>query len=718
MTLRTALPRVALLVALGCSASPSIHDCTTDAECGTGNTCHQGSCATNGPPIADFAAPTSVTTHRMVALTPASTDPEGRPLEHRWSVRAIAGGCAPEPEPPTGSTLDVIFWCPGTYEATLVAVDPAGLESAPVSRAFEVASATGEPTVAAGPAISATHRCDPSVPRCVVLGAGDSTALDLTATATDPEGGPLSFEWAVSPPVGARDDAALAVTYQTGPLVDRPRVSISNEGGPIAGAYRFRVRVRDPQGLIAQAFQEVVVSNAPPTFIAGAVRLFHQYVDGTFVAEGELSTLAVDPEGDQLLTTGSFAAAAAGCTEEVTTAPSGLLHLRIVCSVASGLIGPTPRTLTATVTDASGAAATVDLPLVIVDRAPVVTLDPAYGNGLITVNHRVEPCALAAAASCFVVDGADPFVVSDPDGDPLGQYVFGVTVASNRPASRGAATIDGQSYRFRFETPASLPLEFRAASGASGFTLTASIQDPFGLTASVAVPLSIRNRRPRVIELVRSVSVNHTYDAARRRYLASAQGALFDDPDGDPLSASAVGYQSCQTATLNAGRAEIGCELAWDYTLGGLPPLPTFLTPGPVTVTASDGWEATASTTAVSLLDRPTTLSAPIASVENCGCVSGYPCAKYAPSATGVAVPIELVDPDGDPSQVSLRPTFATGAQPPAVTCIPGWCYPRGNLYPSFPMGTAIANQGIIGQAPEAEFRVSLTCSTAGTCCY
>lgn len=728
MTHRSALACSALLLFVGCSTSPSDVDCAEDADCGAGSVCYSGTCAGNAPPVADFDAPAATTTHRLVTLEAEASDPEGRPLLLRWSVEATSGGCAPEPEPepPSGSALEVVFWCPGTYAATLVPVDDQGLEGAAVVRSFEVAPATGVPSVEAGGAIAATHLCDADVPVCVVAGPDGSSSLRLTAVGADPAGEPLAYEWSAIPPPFAADDPSLQVVFASGAATAAPIASIVNgSGGPIAGIYRFRVRVREAGGLLAQAFQEVVVSNGAPSSAPAPFVLEHHYAGALFVAEGDFELGAADPDGDVLAVEAALSpAAAAGCTEEVTAAGPGPLHVRIACAVATDLIGVLPRTLSVSVTDANGAVTALSSPLTILNRPPEIVLDPSFAGGVLAVGHRVEPCRLAPAGDCFVADGADPFLVVDPDGDPLLGYQFTASVAADRSSSRGTISIEGGAYRYRFETPVTLPLQFRSLLGVTGFTLSASIGDPWGATASVAPMVRVTNRAPFVKEAVPAVSVNHAYDAARRRYVAAAPGALFEDPDGDPLVPTVASLGSCASATIDAGRATIACERAWDYVLGGLPPLSTYLTKWPSTVKASDGWASASSATTVTILDRPLALSLPtapaaaypIVEVENCACVESYTCSRYEPGGTGIKVPLELIDPDGDPALVSVSVSFIP-AQPAPVLCLPGMCYPAANVDPSYTSVMVSADPGLGLQPSELSFGVMVACSLMWSCC-
>src|SRR5574341_84949 len=230
-------------------------------------------------------------------------------------------------------------------------------------------SATGAPSVAAGPPISATHRCDLGARTCVVLGPDGTPSLQFDAVATDPGGAPLNFRWRSLPPALPAEDPLLLVTFVAGAESDRPIVSIANDsGGPIAGVYRFRVRATNPEGLIGQAFQEVAVENGAPTAAPSAWLLPHTYADGTFVAEGDVATTASDPDGDALSVQGALdPAPPASCNEEVAS---------VALSAPPHLEKP----------------------------APFIPLVPPLKARLLALTHRAAPCILADGPSCFVAD--------------------------------------------------------------------------------------------------------------------------------------------------------------------------------------------------------------------------------------------------------------------------------------------------------------------------
>jgi hypothetical protein len=716
MPFRPPLPLAALAVVAGCASSPSVLECAGDAECGAGNVCVQGACVVNAPPVGAFEPPAAATTNRAYAIVPASSDPEGRAVTNGWSVKAIAGGCAPDTEPAADGGLEVIFWCAGTYELTLVPVDDLGLAGAAVVRSFEVAAATGSPSVTAGPAIAATHACDQAVPSCGVAAPGGSSLLQLEATGEDPEGSPITYEWVGLPPPVPSLDPSLSLTFVAGADVAAPMVTVANgSGGPIAGVYRFRVRVRDAEGLVGQDFQEVAVGNEPPTAKPCLASLPHLFTDGKYVAEADLPTCAIDPDGDAVEVAGALSPAPPeGCTEEVeaSTVP-GALHIRIACSAATSLVGGAPpRTLSVTITDSNGAAAAVSYSLFIKNRPPQIVVSPSFLGGVVKVDHWVGPCLLSAAEKCFVASGVDPFEATDPDGDPLSDYVLSAKVAADRTHSKASVWLADGVSAFRFETMPKFPLEFRSSAGATGFALSASAHDAFGATTGVSTSLFVGNRPPFVTAPAPTVSVNHSYDPVLRRYFATAEGASFADPDGDPLYLTISSTGPCTAVALGEkGPATITCVKDWDYAAGGTPPLASFLADGGVFVTASDAWEVVTSATYVTILDRPASVAIPVPAVENCFCAGMGGCIV---TGLGAKVPVTLADPDGDPSLIALTSTVAP-APISFPVCLPGEpCVATTNLSVAgtTPV-TATADSGAPGVHPSATGNVGVFCGTA-----
>jgi hypothetical protein len=674
MTLRLAAASAAMLLA-ACADLPALEGCTCDADCGEGSTCFGGACVVNGAPSAGFEPPAGATTHRLIRFTATTRDPEGGPVTTRWSFRPVADGCDAEPDPARDDSIDVVFWCAGRYEATLVPVDAAGLEGAAVVHAFDVAASVGAPSVVGGPTLPAAHRCELSVPRCAVLSAGGEEALPLEADAADPDGETLHFEWRAIPPATSRDDPTLHVTFLPDAAAPGPLVAIENGGGPIAGTWRFRVRAVDPGGLIGEAHVTVEVANTPPVAAPTAASLPHRYEGGAFVAAGDAPVGVVDPDGDALAITASLSDAPPSCAQSVQPAEGGY-RLAISCADPGDLIGPA-RALRVVAIDVHGAALHFELPVTVENRPPTFGVGSGADPGAHELDHGVTACTLASGERCFVAEGSDPFLVADPDGDPVGGYALSAAAAADRPTTAAATWLDGGVRRFRFEAPVDQPLEFRGPDGASGFTLAALAHDPWE-EARATLPVRIRNRAPVVVEEGPVAAVPHRYDRFLLRYSAEAPGPRFADPDGDPLSATVDTVAPCQSATLDAeGRATVLCARDWDWRSTSVPPLRKFAVATEPAVLASDGWDVTASPARITILDRPPVLvAAESQTLEGCDCGPASSCPANAFPLARFVLFVSYLDPDGDPALVTPSFSASVVEEQPPVACIKASCAP------------------------------------------
>ena len=135
------LPLALLLAACG-GPEEAVRTCSTDAECGPGALCLQSACVANRPPVAALQVPASPATNRVLFIDATATDPDPGDAVARftWSVTPLGAGCEAEPEPTTGPRLEVVFWCAGTYEVSVLAEDGRGGASAPARQIVEVAA--------------------------------------------------------------------------------------------------------------------------------------------------------------------------------------------------------------------------------------------------------------------------------------------------------------------------------------------------------------------------------------------------------------------------------------------------------------------------------------------------------------------------------------------------------------------------------------------------
>ncbi|HET9551460.1 MAG TPA: hypothetical protein VFP50_00695 [Anaeromyxobacteraceae bacterium] len=664
----------ALLAACGGPApgTREVVSCTVDADCGTGASCFQGSCRGSAAPVADFTPPATVyaAQGQLLQAVVTDTDPTDTIAAYAWTVTPVGGGCAPEPASGAEAALHVVFWCPGTYEVTLVATDSRGTPSAPRTRTLTAVQGTGLPTVAASGPAEVAHRCAGTPLTCAL-----ETTAALGANASDPQGQPLTYEWTAVAPDALRAEAAT-VTFEPSATAAAPAVRVETKGGPISGDWKFRVRVKDAEGFLAQDEVVVRVGNRAPVVATAPVTLDHHYVGGAYRATGTLAVVVVDPDGDPVTTTVATAEpAGTGCTGSFVPA-TGAFDLS--CPQASQLIGGPARSLAVAATDANGAAGAADVPIQILNQLPVV--QPAVSAAMteLVLDHGVAPCP-ATSGSCFYVQGTQPFVAFDPDGDPISDVELSALVSAGQPSSVGEVAA-GSPATFRFSTPVTKPAEFRSASGASGFVLRGTARDAFG-AGSAELAIAIRDRPPVLRTPVGATSLVHRYDQAASAWTGTADLSIFDDPDGDPLSAApSSGDSHCTAFQVASGTVRVTCSAAYAVSTGGLPPLTSYLGAHLVVARVTDGWTTAEAPATVTVTNRAPTATPYTGTVVSCVCtcakwnlagdvcISGW---KEAVGPGGGQVPVQLADLDGDPVKVTFTPS--TYLPVSVQTVLPGW---------------------------------------------
>lgn len=649
MTVRPRAARASLAALLAacaaCGAPPAAGpQCATSADCAGPAHCVQGACIADVPPVAQFAAPASVGTNLRIQLVSTSTDADDAIVSHVWTITPGAGACDPDPATGDAASLETIFFCPGEYEIALVAIDAAGAESAPRRATVQVVATPGAPAVTAGPAIEVAHRCAGTPLRCVAASGADET-VQLGATASDPDGDPLAWEWTAFPPPVPAGAASPAARFVSGATSYAPVVAIESDGGPIAGAWRFRVRVTDATGLVAQAVQLVQVGNAPPQIVPGtAAPLPHRYDAGTYRATGELPFAVVDPDGDPTAAAVAVVEPGATCTSSGTPVATGA-SVSVACAAPADLIGPA-RVARIVASDPNGGQAVADLPVAIGNRPPVVRAagaDPA--PALLWFDHGVR--AYDGVERFFASD-ASPFVAEDPDGDPVAAPALRAVVDPSRPFSTARVWTDGTgTTRFELTTPLHSPQEFRSADGRTGFTLEGSASDPWTSSAALRIPVAIRNRPPGLEPLAATVAVPHRYDAAQGAYLASARLGPFSDPDGDPVTAGPAAAAAGPCVAEGAGTSlDVRCAVAY-LPASGPPALAQLVGLREAPAAISDPWEAATGAARVEIGNR-----APSTWDQSFTWTSFYCETRW--WVNDGPLPVSFADPDGDPAAVSV----------------------------------------------------------------
>ena len=699
---------VATLAACGGSTHPDPLGCAVDADCGASARCIAAACVAAATMTVDVRGPTGpVTTNRIVRFEAAAgaSDAASAAARYAWTIAPLSAGCAAEPEADGAPAMDVIFWCAGQYSIQLVVTDDRGRASAPIERSVDVLPAANVPRISPGLPISVEHRCGGVPLRCDLDTPSGDGRLPLPVTADSPLGDPLAFEWISIPPDPSR--AGAVVAFFPSPSVAAPSVFVETAGGPISGAWRLRLRARDPSGLIAQAFVELEVGNRPPILAPGIFTPAHSFAAGRYVVHEPFVAPVVDPDNDPLEGTFELLEVGAnGCTSSL--APEGPTRavLDLGCALPGELVGGVARRIDYSVSDPNGGGASGSFAVQVANRPPALSLVGA--SSAPAVDHSRGTCP--GGGDCFIATGANPFRYSDPDGDPVATWTLAASKASAAAGSTATVAGSGATASFTVATPVAAPLEFRSPSGATDVTLSSVATDPFGGEARIAAPLTILNRPPVRLGPAGPFAADHLYDPVAGRYVAHVPMNAYPDADGDPLTAVLLASDPDCGAVLLAGDALTAvCSRPYDPASGGRPPLAGFVGQHVVTVAVADPWEGAdepAGPPASSLLisNRPPVASPYQRVLPPQRCVCSYwdpthtQCLDWAPvfNTTGVIVPIGLVEPDSDPVVVTFSPTTYLASA--SVTGLPGSVHAllsSDPLVASWPVYTVTVDDGV-----------------------
>jgi PKD repeat protein len=658
-----------------------------------------------------------LTTHRAVAIeaTAQDQDPGDAVVGWRWTVTRLSAACDADVDQGAAATLEVAFWCAGTYEVTLVVTDTVGSDSLPVRKTVTVSASTSAPTIAVGADVSVEHRCAGAPIRCQL-----EQEVTLSASGLSALGGPLSFRWSAVPPDLRR--AAAAVRFSPSAEVAAPVLAIETDGGPISGAWALRVRARDEAGNLAQATQRVAVGNRAPVLDPAPLQLDHRYGDGVFKADGTLTVPLSDPDGDPLeVSVQLVEPAGTGCSAAFTEVAAGRGSFSLSCPGPTGLRA-SGRVLRAVAADTNDAVTTADARVEVGNRLPVIRPRAGASVTELTLDHTVGPCP-GGAGRCFLATGQDAFEVFDPDGDPLTDVTLVAGVDPSRPGSTGEVGAGTAAGQYRFSTPISRPWEFRDATGASGFWLGASVADPFG--AAAAPPLSIRiTNRPPVLKTAPYETQSHRYEAATHQYLAGGVVATYEDPDGDPLvDTGSYGDPACSPVGPVDGVLSATCTRTYDPASGALPSMISFIGSHQLHASISDGWESVAAGPGLIIANQPPVIPPFNGPIESCTCVcerfddAGGGClvSKWRLQPTAVPVPPRPTDADGDP----LHVTYLTSANlsVTAVTALPAACGTAIMSGGSYPLTIQVSANDGQAQASATWTVTAIQCSRSGSSC-
>jgi hypothetical protein len=714
-----------VIAAAACSDSREPRACQRDADCPTDAFCAMGACVAGALPEAVIrvrGAPAAFVSHRAFTFDGADSsdpNPDRAVTSYAWSVHRGAGArCDASPSKGSEQALTTMFTCEGEYRVELTVTNSLGLTSPVTTTALTVQASLDPPViVSTGPDLVLDHTCSGSPLTCTPVDAYGATSFVLDVTATDTESGAaLAYAWDFEPPPGV-DKSVVTVRFEPHATTRTPIVHVETAGTRISGDWTFTVAVRDGDGLTSLGQQKVTIGNQPPEIVPAAtlLALDHHYQQPLYAVDGQLVAAVQDPDGDPIdddlaltesaPTQCAFEALAAKRTGGTLSRPFSLR-----CGDPAELIGAVTRELALTVKDVNGGSTTAPVPLLVMNRPPVLAIDPLKADlttRLVPVPHGVTACGLSGG-SCYFAEGAIPLVATDPDGDPLGPIELATAGLDARYATFSA----GQG-RFRLDASTLAPAAFRSADGRSPVTVTGVVRDPWSTSdagmAGATFGVAIQNRPPRLAASVSAPTVNHGVDLQTKTAVADAAFAQFVDDDGDPIvGVAGNGDATCGSFALLAG--------GWVAAHCTRPDVATLIGAHTVGAAARDAWSqgpATAAT--ITVANRAPTLSDSRIDFDDCVCqrqTSGD--RAYVWVAPGYAVPHtvypNLSDPDGDLLGVSYA-----GAVTTSSSCYSGACS-VGLSFRNYATLTVTASDGVASTGT-GTITLTSTCSRVGQAC-
>jgi hypothetical protein len=323
--------------------------------------------------------------------------------------------------------------------------------------------------------------------------------------------------------------------------------------------------------------------------------------------------------------------------------------------------------------DAAGVVASGAVRVSVGNRPPLLTA------AMPSFDHLFD-----ALRAQFTMDAKIVVDVVDPDGDDLVDRTV-----SGHHAGDGGATFgvldQADGVAVSVKVPYAAPSDAAFLIGGAGLerSVTFSISDVNRATVRADWPVVIGNRPPAPVSLPGTVSIDHAFDAAGSRYVASAVVSSWSDPDGDPIfPAGPTSDAACADLQISAGDAQVRCARAY----AGTPDVGQFAGTHAVTHQVADPWNASAPiTTTLQIRNR-----APRQTVTSAGppgnpmlCHVGAECfcepgmqqcfLSYHADPASFDVTSFAADDDGDPIEVLVTPPRGL-ATPQASVCMPANC--------------------------------------------